>query len=231
MSLVCRLRWRCCGGGRWRCLGSRTAIPSKGAAVSSGGERDSSSFLLLRFLSSSSATVFPLPFIMFFSYFIPCFKLFFPLLLGFLMVFFVSVHSLSTRFPFFSFLPPLFLCFFVFFSLPFLLLSSPFLGSIYRAKGVAFYCSHGEQPAGRPLGATAKVRPPSPVSGRCAVGGRPLCSVGGLQAREGPTKIQKKKKLLFLLPRCMFGGEEERGTVSFKTTPFCSFPFFFFFFF
>ena len=37
--LVWLLRWRCCGGGRWRCRGSRTAAPSSGAAVSSGGER------------------------------------------------------------------------------------------------------------------------------------------------------------------------------------------------
>jgi hypothetical protein len=30
-------RWRCCGGGRWRCLGSRTAAPSSGATPSNGG--------------------------------------------------------------------------------------------------------------------------------------------------------------------------------------------------
>jgi hypothetical protein len=47
---------------------------------------------------------------MFFSYFIPCFKLFFPLLLGFLMVFFVSVHSLSTRFPSFFVSSPSLVC-------------------------------------------------------------------------------------------------------------------------
>jgi hypothetical protein len=48
-----------------------------------------------------------------------------------------------------------------------------------------FAVEHGEQPAGRPLGATAKARPPPPrFYGRCAVGGRPLCPVGGLQARE-----------------------------------------------
>ena len=32
-------------------------------------------------------------------------------------------------------------------------------------------------------------------SSRCVVGGRPVCSVGGLQARESPTKF--KQKLLF----------------------------------
>jgi len=45
--LVGLRRWWCCGGGRWRCRGSRTAAPSNGAAVSSGGERESSSSPLL----------------------------------------------------------------------------------------------------------------------------------------------------------------------------------------
>jgi hypothetical protein len=43
------LRWRCCGGGRWRCRGSRTAAPNSNAAVSSGGERGSSASPLLYF--------------------------------------------------------------------------------------------------------------------------------------------------------------------------------------
>jgi len=76
------------------------------------------------------------------------------------------------------------------------------LGSIYRAKGVAF--SHGEQTAGRPLGATAKVRLHPDF---WQVRGRPLCSVGGLQAREG-RKIQTKAAF-FLLPRCMIGGKKK----------------------
>jgi len=63
-----RSTWRGGGGAllvqllRWRCRGSRTATPSSGAAVSSGGERDSCSSLLLRFLSPSSAT-FPFIFV------------------------------------------------------------------------------------------------------------------------------------------------------------------------
>ena len=61
-------------------------------------------------------------------------------------------------------------------------------------------------------------------SGRCAAGGRPVCLVGGLQAREGPKKF-KQKPLFSFFPAAMFGGEEERGTVSFKTTLFCSFFF------
>jgi len=48
--LVRLLRWQFCGGGRWQCRDSRTAAPSSGAAVSSDGERDSCSSLLLYFL-------------------------------------------------------------------------------------------------------------------------------------------------------------------------------------
>jgi hypothetical protein len=84
---------------------------------------------------------------------------------------------------------------------------SAFLGSIYRAKGVAFYCSHGEQPAGRPLGATAKVRLPPvfwQVRGRWAPGER------------GPGKIQTKAPFSFFPAAC--SGEEERGTV-FRSPP------------
>jgi len=121
-----------------------------------------------------------------------------------------------------------FLCFFMFFSpLGFSLLSvlppffsvfrffssssfpPAFLGSIYRAKGVAFYCSHGEQPAGRPLGATAKVRPPSPVFWQ--VRGGWSASVFGRWApgeRGAGKKIQIKASF-FLLPRCMFGGKKK----------------------
>jgi len=55
-----------------------------------------------------------------------------------------------------------------------------------------------------------RLGPPPRFSGKCAVGGRPLCPVGGLQAREWPAKKFKQKLPFFLLPRCMFGGEEER---------------------
>jgi hypothetical protein len=133
-------------------------------------------------------------------------------------------YSLSSVFFFLRVLSLFFLCFSFFSSLPFF--SSPvsvFLGSIYRAKGVAFYCSHGEQPAGRPLGATAKVRLP-PVFWQ--VRGGWSASVFGRWApgERGPGKIQTKAPFSFF-PAAMFGGEEERGTVSFKTTPFCFFFF------
>jgi hypothetical protein len=37
--LVWLLRWQCCGGGRWRCRGSRMTALSSGATVSSSEER------------------------------------------------------------------------------------------------------------------------------------------------------------------------------------------------
>jgi len=97
--------------------------------------------------------LFPSLFFFFFGFLSPCFPFFrFSLLpLPFLSLLVFSVLLPSPLFFSFFFSP---VC-----SLP--LLRS--WGSIYRAKGVALYCSHGEQPAGRPLGATAKVRPPSPV--------------------------------------------------------------------
>jgi len=106
------------------------------------------------FLCFDSLSLNPIPFFFVSSPSLVCsllslicspFSLAFPLSLRFLFFHFFSLLSvLSFR----VFLPLLFLP------------SFSVLGSIYRAKGVAFYCSHGEQPAGRPLGATAKVRLP-----------------------------------------------------------------------
>jgi len=78
-----------------------------------------------------------------------------------------------------------------------------------------FVVEHGEQSASRPLGATAKARPPPPrFSGRCAVGGRPLCPVGGLQAREGPAKKFKTKGILFsFFPAACLGGRRKMNSV------------------
>jgi len=73
-----------------------------------------------------------------------------------------------------------------------------------------FAVEHGEQPVGRPLGATAKARPPPPrFSGRCAVGGRPLCPVGGLQAREWPAKNSKKRHPFSFFPAACLGGKKK----------------------
>jgi len=103
-----------------------------------------------------------------------------------------SSSPLSLSFGFFSFSSSL-LCFsrFFFSSVP--LFSSPPLLLCWllfiEPNEWLFAVEHGEQPAGRPLGATAKARPPPPrFSCRCAEGGRPLCPVGGLQAREWPAK-------------------------------------------
>jgi hypothetical protein len=47
---------------------------------------------------------------------------------------------------------------------------------------------HGEQPAGRPLGATAKARPPSPVFWQVRGGWSAIVSGRWAQAREWPAK-------------------------------------------
>ena len=57
--LVWLLRWRCCGGGRWRGCGSRAAAPNSNVTASGGGKKGfcssllfcSPPLLLLRFLS------------------------------------------------------------------------------------------------------------------------------------------------------------------------------------
>jgi len=210
-------RWRCCGGGWWRCRSSRTAA-SGGAAAVPNVRR------CYCFLPVSSFSL-PLPMFRssFFFFPFPLFSrsvFFFPL---FFFYVFLSSRFLST-FGSFSFSP---LFFFVFSSLSSSSLLSV-LGSIYRAKGVAFYCSHGEQPAGRPLGATAKVRPPSPVFWQVRGGWSAIVFGRWAPGEGGPEKIQKKAS--FPSSPLHVQGEEERGTVSFKTTPFCSFPFFFLFF-
>jgi hypothetical protein len=134
-------------------------------------------------------------------------------------------YSLSSVF-FSSGYLPLFSLFFRFFPLFSFLLPRPvlfsaFLGSIYRAKGVAF--SHGEQPAGRPLGATAKVRL-HPVFWQ--VRGRPVCSVGGLQARR-EAKF-KPKPLFSFFTAAMFGGGRRKRNSVIQNDTVLLFPFFFF---
>ena len=124
---------------------------------------------------------------------------------SYVLVFFFS----SLGFSLLSVLPLSLICFFLFSpSPPSPLFSSLFFsfffspvcpplpqrswGSIYRAQGVALLWSMGSN---RPVGHWARLPrfgPPPRFSGKCAVGGRPLCPVGGLQAREWPAKIQKK---------------------------------------
>ena len=132
----------------------------------------------------------------------------FPPLFGLFSLRFSFFFSFSLFSPFSLFRVSFFSSvFFVFSSLLSVLLPPTFLGSIYRAKGVAFYCSHGEQPAGRPLGATAKVRPPSPVFWQVR-GGWSAIVFGRWAPGERGKKIQIKASFFFL-PRCMFGGKKK----------------------
>ena len=172
-------RWRCCGRGWWRCRSSRTAAPGGAAAVPN--VRRCYCFF---FQFSTRFQLFP---------FLPMFRssLFLPFPLFSQSVFYVFLSSRFLSSFGSSSLSPLFL----FSPSPPSPCSRRSWGPIYRAKGVALYCSHGEQPAGRPLARLPRSGPPPRLSGRCAVGGRPLCPVGGLQAREWPAKIQIKAKL------------------------------------
>jgi len=178
-------------GGWWRCLGSQTAAPSSGSGATFFSVFPwSSRFVFFKFstLPSSYCVSVSLSLSLSVFFVLPLFSL----------RFFLSSGSL-----------PLFLCFSFFSFLSFPPPSvSVFLGSIYRAKGVAFYCSHGEQPAGRPLGATAKVRLP-PVFWQ--VRGGWSASVFGRWARgeRGPGKIQTKAPFSFF-PAAMFGGGEKK---------------------
>jgi len=98
-----------------------------------------------------------------------------------------------------SSLSPLFFCFvlllpplssllsFFCFSPPFV---SAFLASIYRGQGRCFFTAL--MGGSRLVGHWARL---PRFGGWCAVVGRPLCSVGGLQAREWPAEIQIKASL------------------------------------
>jgi len=71
--------------------------------------------------------------------------------------------------------------------------------------------------------------PPPRFSGRCAVGGRPVCSVGGLQAREGPEKNSNKSPFFPSSPLQCLGGkkkEEQCRSKRHRSAP-SLFPFFF----
>jgi hypothetical protein len=72
-----------------------------------------------------------------------------------------------------------------------------------------------------------KFGPPPRFSGRCAVGGRPLCSVGGLQAREG--KKFKLKHPFSFFPAACLGGRRKMNNVVQNDTVLLSFFFSFFF--
>jgi len=115
---------------------------------------------------------------------------------SFLCFFFMFFSPLG--FSLLSVLPLSLLCFFVFLLLPglsslpsfplfFPPLLSAFLASIYRGQGRCFLqLSWGSS---RLVGHWARL---SRFGGWCAVVGRPLCPVGGLQAREWQAEIQIK---------------------------------------
>ena len=84
----------------------------------------------------------------------------------------------------------------------------------------------------RPVGHWARLPtlgPPPRLSGRCAVGGRPLCSVGGLQARErGRQKFQKKAPFFPSSPLHVRGGRRKMNSVVQNDTVLLFLLFFFF---
>jgi hypothetical protein len=72
-----------------------------------------------------------------------------------------------------------------------------------------FAVEHGEQPAGRPLGATTKARPPSPVFWQVRGGWSAIVSGRWAPGERVAGKKFKLKQPFFLLPRCMFGGKKK----------------------
>jgi len=239
-NLLVRLfRWQFCSGGRWRCCGSRMAAPSSGAAVSSGGERDScSSLLWLLFLfflflfmcvffnsrSSSCFGIVPLPYLS-------------------QSLSFIS-HSPSPLFPaspfsFFFFFQSFSFSFFSFSSLRslFFSLSSSCvlaLGGIYgqRQQGVpiaalllrmgsrALLPCHGVGLAGQWAWLAGRGSPG--LSSWGCVGLRVWQSTRG---GRWAWRIKEEKNKKFLSSPAARPGEEEGGTMLLKTTPFCSFFF------
>jgi hypothetical protein len=93
-----------------------------------------------------------------------------------------------------------------------------------------FAVEHGEQPAGWPLGATAKARPPllGFLAGARWVVGHCVRSVGSRQ--EWPAKIQKKDFPFSFFPAACSGGRRKMNSVV-QNDIVLLFLFFFFFFF
>jgi len=191
--------WWCCDGGWWRRLahGQRLqaalrlfltvwfvfSVPP--LSLRSLGLLFFLLFSGWSFLSSRSSSLF-------FSLFLlsPSFYLF-PLspLFFFVFSFFSSVHFS----PSVLFSPPLLLCWLLF----------------IEPSEWLFAVEHGEQPAGRPLGATAKARPPSPVFWQVRGGWSAIVSGRWAPGERVAGKKFKLKQPFFLLPRCMFGGKKK----------------------
>jgi len=173
------------------------------AAPSSGGgalfflafSRDSPPGLF----SSNFQLSLPLPMFLS-SFFLP-----FPLFSRSVFFSLVSVFLSSRFLPSFGSLSFGSLSFRVFFLFPSFLHSSQRSWALFiEAKGAVFYSSHGEQPAGRPLGAAAEVR--------WVVRGGWSAIVFGRWApgeREGPAKISKKSTIFPFFPAACSGGKKK----------------------
>ena len=163
------------------------------------------------------------------SSFLPRFKLFLPLRLSLSVVPFLFGSVLCfSLFPLLSVLSP------------FSSLSSVFLGLFIEPRGGAFYgCTWGAGAAavGRPFGCSCRDVTPLFSAWRAA-GGRPAGVAGEVRLprfsgkacgqERGSTREEEKPTILLSSPAAR-PWEEERGTVSFKTTPFRSSSSFFFF--
>jgi len=131
---------------------------------------------------------------------------------------------------------------FGFFLLPFLSLffffSSVFFPLFIEPRGGAFYgCTWGARAAavGRPFVCSCRGSAPC-FSGRRAAGGRPAGVAGEVRlprfsgkacGQERGSTLEEEKPTIFLSSPAACPGEEERGTMSFKTTPFRSSLFFY----
>ena len=160
--------WRCCGGSWWRRLVHEQRLPAALRLFPTVWVRSLRSSLSLRFLGFFCFQVDPssLPVTLLCFFRSPLFLL---------SPSFYLFLSLSSVFFVFSLLLPSVL------SRPLLL---PCWSLFIEPSEWLFAVEHGEQPAGRPLGATANARPPSPafwqrrggwsaiVSGRWAPGER-----------------------------------------------------------
>jgi len=182
----------------------------------------------------SSGSLLPSPFFLPFSLFSVFFSFFrfiassFPLSCLFSLLSslscVLSLPSLSSVFFVFSFFPSVHFSPSVLFS-PLLLLC--WLLFIEPSEWL-FVVEHGEQPAGRPLGATAKARPPSPIFWQVRGGWSTIVSGRWAPGERVAGKKFKLKQPFFLLPRCMFGGKKKNEQCRSKRHRFAlSFSFFF----
>ena len=193
--------WRCCGGGRWRCLGSRVAAPGGAAAVLNVRR----CYCFFSVFSTRFQLSLPLP--IFRSFFFLPFPLFSRSVFSFLCFFYVFLSSwFLSSFGSSSFSPLFF---------RFLLLLFPQCSWVLFIEPRAWLFT-ALMGSSRLVGHWARLPrfgPPPRFSGWCAVGGRPVCSVGGLYAREGPAKKFKLKHPFSFFPAACLGGIRKMNNV------------------